>query len=186
MPGTWGANGRKKKCETWWEAGQRSIPARGPPEPEMSPCRCIKGCIHRNTRLRMSSRKVLVCSHLALHVNSAWPIPKVRYEWMEEDRIHFFFRFCCIPISLALNWLVCQMAKHLQLEWIRLIKERFSSKRWEVRHLLRSNSSEKGCLDFPGSVYGLCQNMLGQGNHPAGDHIIELILSINIDKNKRD
>lgn len=113
------------------------------------------------------------------------PFPEWEYEWMEEDRIHFF-RPCCIPISLALNWLVCQMAKHLQLEWIRLIKERLSSKRWEVRHFLRSDSSENGCLDFPGSVYGSCQTMLGLGNHPAGDHIIELILSINIDNNKGD
>lgn len=113
------------------------------------------------------------------------PFPKWAYGWMEEETIHFF-HLCCISISLALNWLVCQMAKHLQLECIRLIKERLSSKRWEVRHLLRSDSSENGCLDFPGSVYGSCQSMLGLGNQPAGDHIIELILSINIDNNKGD
>lgn len=88
--------------------------------------------------------------------------------------------------SLAPKWLVCQKAKHLQLEWIRLIKETLPSKRWEVHHLLGSDSSENGCLDFPGSVYDSCQAMLGLSNHPAGDHIIELILSINIDNNKGD
>lgn len=31
-----------------------------------------------------------------------------------------------------------------------------------------------------------CQAMLGLIIHPAGDHIIELILSINIDNNRED
>lgn len=97
-----------------------------------------------------------------------------------------FFRLCCVLISLALKWLVCQTVKHLQLERIRLIKEMLSSKRWEVCHLLRNDSSENGCLEFPGSVYDSCQAMLRLSNHPAGDHIIELILSINIDNNKED
>lgn len=97
-----------------------------------------------------------------------------------------FFPSPRIPSSLAPKRLVCHKAKHLQLEWIRLIKETLPSKRWEVRHLLGSDSSENGCLDCPGSVYDSCQAMLGLSNHPAGDHIIELILSINIDNNKGD
>lgn len=146
-------------------------------ETEVPPWWCTKGCIHRINTSAIWKRKVLF-----LHVNSAWPFPKWR---LMEGRNHFF-RLGWIPSSLAPKWLVCQKAKHLQLEWIRLIKETLPSKRWEVRHLLGRDSSENGCLDFPGSVYDSCQAMLGLSNRPAGDHIIELILSINIDNNKGD
>lgn len=170
MPGTWGENGRKILCETLWEAGRGAVPV----ETEVPPWWCTKGCIHRmNTSVIWEESPLPPCQ---LGVTR----PKVTPDGGEKSF------FPSLPSSLALKWLVCQKEKHLQLEWIRLIKETLPSKRWEVRHLLGSDSSETGCLDFPASVYDSCQAMLGLSNHPAGDHIIELILSINIDNNKGD
>lgn len=185
MPGTWGEKEVFRLLEVRGEAGQGPWPQ--PLQPEVSPWWCTKGCIRRNRshnehrcNLKKESPPMILpdcpCEpSLTLPITGRW-----------RRRQIIFFHLCSVPVSLALKWLVCQMAKHLQLECIRLIKETLSSKRWEVCHLLRSDSSENGCLAFPGSVYDSCQAMLGLSNHPAGDHIIELILSINIDNNKRD
>lgn len=92
-------------------------------EPQVSPW-STEGCIHRNTRLWMNTRKVLIYSHLTPFQSESscrW-----RRAFIPSPPIS-----AVSPFSLTLNWLVCQMAKHLQLEWIRLIKERLSSKRWD-------------------------------------------------------
>lgn len=59
--------------------------------------------------------------------------------------------------------------------------------KWRVCRSIKSDSSENGCNSFfPGSVYESCQATLWLSNYSAGGHIIELILSINIDNNKED
>lgn len=185
MPGPWGANGRKKKC-VW--SGERLV--RGFSSESTPGAKSVALEIHQ--RLDLQKTKLWTSGQESPCMFSPDSPCKFSLTISHSESTggwrgrSFFPSLCCILISLTLNWLVCQIAKHLLLERIRLIKERLFSKRWEVCHLLRSDSSENGCLDFPVSVYGSCQIMLGLGNHPAGDHIMELTLSINIDKNKVD
>lgn len=80
------------------------------------------------------------------------------------------------------------MPKHPQLEKSGSSNKHFPPQ--EVRGLailLKAIVQRMAAIQIsPGSVYEWCQAMVRVSNEPAGNHIIELILSINIDNNKGD
>lgn len=114
----WNMRRKRQEKEAWhpeWSwAG--AVPARAPSEPEVSPWKCTKGCIHRNTRLRMNTRKVLICSHLTLHVNSAWPLPKVTV-WVDGGGENKFFPSLLHPHLLS-SELTCLSNGKTLASWI--------------------------------------------------------------------
>lgn len=94
-----------------------------------------------------------------------------------------FFSYLFLCISIALKYFVSKMTKHLQLNRSASSKEIIGSPQ-KTRGLYKVMVQRTAVHCVSLEVFLIV--MLGRSHHPAGGHIIELILSINSDNNKGD
>lgn len=141
-------------------------------------------------RPQMASRVTWQC------VNCHWTLlDREAYENMGQSKIKVSHPLFPLLLSISLfslslyccKFFVSLMTKHLLQYRSVSLKNIVLQEKWQVCRSIKSDSSENGCNSFfPRSVYESCQAMLWLSNYSAGGHIIELILSINIDNNKED